>query len=166
MTGDSAMQISDNTVVRIHYTLKNQAGEILDSSSGREPLTYLHGSGNIIPGLEAALAGHEAGDSVQASVEPKDAYGERHEELVQAVPRSAFPVQDIEPGMRFSADSEQGNQIVTVVSVGDDMITIDGNHPLAGETLHFDVEVVDLREATEEETAHGHVHGPDGHHHE
>lgn len=160
------MQISDNTVVRIHYTLKNRSGEVLDSSAGREPLTYLHGSGNIIPGLEAALAGHKAGDNVQASIEPEDAYGKRYEELVQAVPRNAFPVQDIEPGMRFSADSEQGNQIVTVVRVDDDMVTIDGNHPLAGETLYFDVDVVDLREATEEETAHGHVHGPDGHHHD
>lgn len=159
------MPISDNTVVRIHYTLKNESGDILDSSAGREPLIYLHGVGNIIPGLEAALAGHEAGDTVQASIEPKDAYGERFEELVQAIPRSAFPVQDIQPGMQFSAGTDEGGQIVTVVKVEDDIITIDGNHPLAGETLHFDVEVVDLREATEEETAHGHVHGPGGHDH-
>lgn len=159
------MQISDNTVVRIHYTLKNKSGDILDSSTDQEPLTYLHGSGTIIPGLEAALTGHKAGDNVQTSIEPKDAYGERYEELVQAVPRSAFPVQDIEPGMRFSAGSDQGNQIVTVVKVDDNLVTVDGNHPLAGETLYFDVEVVDLREATEEETAHGHAHGPGGHDH-
>ncbi|HEX7028272.1 MAG TPA: peptidylprolyl isomerase [Gammaproteobacteria bacterium] len=159
------MQISDNTVVRIHYTLKNKSGEILDTSDGQEPLAYLHGVGNIIPGLEAALTGRKAGDTVQASIEPKDAYGERHEELVQAIPRGAFPIQDIEPGMRFSAGSDQGNQIVTVVKVDDEIVTVDGNHPLAGETLYFDVEVVDLREATEEEANHGHVHGPGGHHH-
>lgn len=160
------MQISDNTVVRIHYTLKNESGDVLDSSSGQEPLAYLHGVGNIIPGLESALTGHKAGDNVQASIEPKDAYGERHEELVQSIPRSAFPVQDIEPGMRFSAGSPDGrDQVVTVVKVEDDIVTVDGNHPLAGETLYFDVEVVDLREATEEEATHGHVHGPGGHDH-
>lgn len=160
------MQISDNTVVRIHYTLKNKSGDVLDSSAGNEPLTYLHGVGNIIPGLETALTGHKAGDNVQACIDPKDGYGDRHEELVQALPRTAFPVQEIEPGMRFSAGSPQGDQVVTVVNVEDDMVTIDGNHPLAGETLYFDVEVVDLRAATEEETAHGHVHGAGGHHHD
>lgn len=159
------MQISENTVVRIHYTLKNKSGDILDSSADQEPLAYLHGVGNIIPGLEAALTGHKAGDTIQTSIEPKDAYGERQEELVQAIPRGAFPVEDIEPGMRFSTGSAQGDQIVTVVNVEEDTVTVDGNHPLAGETLYFDVEVVDLREATEEEATHGHVHGPDGHDH-
>lgn len=159
------MQIADNIVVRIHYTLKNDAGEILDSSADSAPLSYLHGAANIIPGLEAALSGHVVGDKVQATIAPEDAYGERHEELIQSIPRTAFPIEDIEVGMQFSADAENGGRIVTVTNVEDDTVTIDGNHPLAGETLHFDVTVVELREATDDEIAHGHIHEHGHHHH-
>ena len=160
------MQISQDMVVSIHYTLKNDAGDVLDTSSGRDPLAYLHGNNNIIPGLEKALEGKAAGDSVQVSVEPGEGYGERQEGLVQDVPREAFQgIDDIKPGMQFQAQGPQGPVLVTVTSVADETVTVDGNHPLAGETLHFDVEVAEVREATDEEMEHGHVHGPGGHEH-
>jgi FKBP-type peptidyl-prolyl cis-trans isomerase SlyD len=148
-------------VVTIHYTLTNNAGEELDSSrgEGREPLTYLEGAQNIIGGLESALNGKNPGDQAKVSVEPADGYGEVNEELVQPVPRSAFEgVESIEPGMQFQAQTPGGPQVVRVVEVNDETVTIDANHPLAGETLHFDVEVIDAREATEEEQEHGHAH--------
>ena len=160
------MLIEDSKVVHIHYTLTNDAGEILDSSSGDEPLAYLHGSGNIIPGLENALAGKTAGDKFKVSVAPAEGYGEHQENLCQEVPRSAFQgVDEIEPGMRFQAQSSEGAHPVTVTAVGDDTVTIDGNHPLAGQTLNFEVEVAEVRDASAEELEHGHVHGPGGHHH-
>lgn len=148
-------------VVTIHYTLTNDQGEQLDSSreEGREPLTYLEGAQNIIGGLENALTEKAAGDQLNVSIEPAEGYGDVNEELVQPVPRSAFEgVDSIEPGMQFQAQTPGGPQVVRVVEVNDDTVTIDANHPLAGETLHFDVEVVDTREASEEETEHGHVH--------
>lgn len=142
------MQIAENAEVSIHYTLTNDAGETIDSSEGKEPLTYVHGSGQIIPGLESALEGKTEGDKLQATIEPADAYGERQEELIQPVPREAFEgVDEIEPGMQFQAQSEQGVQLVTVTSVDETIVTVDANHPLAGETLHFDVEVVGVKEA-------------------
>ncbi|OHV12876.1 FKBP-type peptidyl-prolyl cis-trans isomerase [Kushneria phosphatilytica] len=154
------MQIADNTVVAFHYTLTNDAGEVLDSSEGREPLTYLHGSGNIIPGLEKELAGHNSGDQVKARVEPSEGYGEVQPSLVQDVPRDAFQgVEDIQPGMQFQAQTEGGPLLVTVTKVEGDTVTVDGNHPLAGETLNFDVNVQEVREASAEEVEHGHVHG-------
>lgn len=160
------MQIADKTVVSIHYTLTNADGETLDSSVGQDPLVYLHGSNNIIAGLEAALVGKSAGDSLQVSVEPGDGYGELRDELVQEVDRSAFQgVEDIDVGMQFMAQTPWGEQPVTVVKVDGDNITLDGNHPLAGQVLNFDVEVVEIREASAEELDHGHVHGPGGHHH-
>lgn len=160
------MQISANKVVSIHYTLKNDAGEVLDSSSGREPLSYLQGGGNIVPGLEKALEGKSSGEKVNVSVVPEEGYGPRHDGLMQEVPRDAFQgVEDIKPGMQFHAQGPQGPLVVTVVEAGDETVKVDGNHPLAGETLHFDVEVTDVREATDEEKEHGHVHGPDGHEH-
>jgi len=160
------MQAGDNTVVLIHYTLTSDAGETLDSSEGREPLGYLHGFGNIIPGLENALTGKQAGDKLKVSIKPEEAYGVREEALVQVVPRSAFGgAQDLEVGMQFQAQTPQGVRVVTIVEVEGDDITLDGNHPLAGETLHFDVEVTAVRAATQEELAHGHVHGEGGHHH-
>lgn len=160
------MQISANKVVSIHYTLKNDAGEVLDSSSGREPLSYLQGGGNIVPGLEKALEGKSTGEKVNVSVVPEEGYGPRHDGLMQEVPRDAFQgVEDIKPGMQFHAQGPQGPLVVTVVEAGDDTVKVDGNHPLAGETLHFDVEVTDVREATDEEKEHGHVHGPGGHEH-
>lgn len=151
--------MSQPRVVTIHYTLTNDQGEVLDSSRDREPLTYLEGSQNIIGGLESALNEKGQGDQAKVSVEPSEGYGEVNEELVQPVPRSAFEgVEKIEPGMQFQAQTPGGPQIVRVVSVEDDNVVIDANHPLAGQTLHFDVEVVDTREPTEEEVEHGHVH--------
>ncbi len=148
-------------VVTIHYTLTNDQGEELDSSrvEGREPLSYLEGAQNIIGGLESALSGKGSGDQLKVSVNPADGYGEKNDELIQPVPRSAFEgVDTIEPGMQFQAQTPGGPQIVRVVEVSDETVTIDANHPLAGETLHFDVEVIETRPATDEEQEHGHVH--------
>lgn len=160
------MQIADRCVASFHYTLTNDAGAVLDSSRERGPLAYLHGAGNIVPGLEKALTGKKTGDKLTVDVVPEEGYGARIPDLVQEVPRSAFNgVQKIEPGMQFQAESNMGPITVTVTAVGDDKVTVDGNHPLAGETLHFDVEITEVREASDEETQHGHVHGPGGHHH-
>ena len=148
-------------VVTIHYTLTNNQGEELDSSrgEGREPLAYLEGAQNIIGGLESALNEKSAGDQVKVSVEPAEGYGEINEELVQPVPLTAFEgVDTIEPGMQFQAQTPGVPQVVRVVEVGEETVTIDANHPLAGETLHFDVEVIEAREASEEEQEHGHAH--------
>lgn len=151
--------MSQPRVVSIHYTLTNDQGEVLDSSREREPLTYLEGSQNIIGGLESALAEKSQGDQAKVSVEPAEGYGDINEELVQPVPLTAFEgVEKIEPGMQFQAQTPGGPQIVRVVKVEDENVVIDANHPLAGQTLHFDVEVVETREPTEEEVEHGHVH--------
>ncbi len=153
------MQISENKVVSFHYTLKNDAGEVIDSSEGRDPLTYLHGAGNIISGLEKALEGKDNGEHVEVSVAPEEAYGVRNESLIQSVPRNAFEgVDQIEPGMQFQAQTPAGMQVLTVMKVEGDEVVVDGNHPLAGETLHFSVDIAEIREATEEELAHSHVH--------
>lgn len=156
------MTIADKRVVSIHYTLTNEDGQTLDTSTGRAPLTYLHGARNIIPGLETALAGKDVGDQLQVTVPPEEAYGEFDEELVQTVPHEAFDgVEDVKPGMQFEARSPEGGaQVVVVKEVGDEGVVIDGNHPLAGQVLHFDVTVEEVREATDEEVAHGHVHEP------
>ncbi len=160
------MQIAKNVAVQIHYTLKNDAGEVLDSSEGAEPLAYLQGHGNLIPGLEKALEGKRAGDILNVSISPEDGYGVRDESLIQDVPRSAFQgVPSIETGMQFQAESNHGPRSVTVTKVTADIITVDGNHPLADQTLHFDVKIIDVRAASKEELSHGHVHGPGGHHH-
>jgi FKBP-type peptidyl-prolyl cis-trans isomerase SlyD len=160
------MQISDNKVVSIHYTLTNNKGEVLDSSSGKAPLSYLHGKNNIISGLENALSGKAVGDKFNISIPPEEAYGKHDKSLIQTIPKSVFQgVEAIEPGMQFQAKSDHGTQIVTITKVDGDKITVDGNHALAGETLTFDVEVTNIREATKEELQHGHVHGPEGHHH-
>jgi len=159
------MQISQNTVASIDYTLKDPDGQVLDTSDGREPLTYLHGAGNLIPGLETALEGSAEGDSVSVTVQPDEGYGERDESLIQQVPRAAFEgVEQVEPGMRFQATDEQGQgRIVTVTSVEGEDVTVDANHPLAGVPLNFDVSVVEVREASAEEIEHGHVHTGDDH---
>jgi FKBP-type peptidyl-prolyl cis-trans isomerase SlyD len=160
------MLIAPEKVVLIHYTLKNDAGETLDSSSGGEPLAYLHGQGNLIPGLEKALEGKQAGDKLSVSVEPGAGYGQRDDKLVQQVPRRQFGGANVQPGMQFHAQTSQGQtRVVTVTNIAGDMVTVDGNHPLAGENLHFDVEVTEVRDASAEELEHGHVHGPGGHHH-
>lgn len=154
------MNIESKCVVSIHYKLTNGNGEEMDSSAGGDPLKYLHGASNIVPGLEAALDGKAAGDSLQVVVKPEDAYGEVNPELVQKVPRAAFEgVTDIKPGMQFQAQGPQGQvQLITVMEVAGDEVTVNGNHPLAGEELHFDVTVEDVRKATDEEVAHGHAH--------
>jgi FKBP-type peptidyl-prolyl cis-trans isomerase SlyD len=160
------MKVTENAVVVIDYTLKDNDGEVIDSSDGAGPLAYLQGFGNIIPGLEAALLGKEAGDEVQASIEPKDAYGERVEDMKQEVPKELFGgIEKIEVGMQFQSETDAGPVMVTVVEMGEEMITVDGNHPLAGVHLNFDVTVREVREASEEELEHGHVHGEGGHHH-
>ncbi|WP_305907055.1 peptidylprolyl isomerase [Methylomarinum sp. Ch1-1] len=159
------MQISDNMAVSIHYTLTNAGGETLDSSMGAEPLVYLHGAGNIISGLEDALSGKNAGDKFNVTIEPEDAYGEKRAEMIQVVSKDLFEGMPVEVGMQFQAEVSHGPGIITVVHIEGDEVTIDGNHPLAGESLTFDVEVMDVREATEEEVAHGHIHGEGGHQH-
>ena len=160
------MQVAENMAVSIHYTLTNDAGETLDSSIGGEALVYLHGKGNIIPGLEKALAGKSTGDKLSVSIAPEEAYGEYIEEMVQVIPRKMFEgIDNVEVGMQFHADVSSGPGIVTVIKVEGDDVTIDGNHPLAGEALNFDVEITDIRAATDEELAHGHIHGAGGHHH-
>ncbi len=158
------MQITDNTAVSFHYTLTNTRGEQLDSSHGEEPLMYLHGAGNIIAGLEAALLGKSAGDKFNISIPPAEAYGELVPNMVQVVSKKMFEGMDVEVGMQFHADVSHGAGIITVTEIDGDDVTIDGNHPLAGETLIFDVEVVDVRPATADEIAHGHIHGAGCHH--
>lgn len=160
------MQIAAQAVVAFHYTLTDDAGEVIDSSVGHEPLTYLQGSGQIVPGLERQMEGHSHGDKFTAQVSPEEGYGQPHPELLQQVPRSAFPgADDVQPGMRFQGRSPQGELNVIVTKVEGDTVFIDGNHPLAGKTLHFAVEVTDVRAATAEELEHGHVHGAGGHAH-
>ena len=160
------MQVANNTVVVIDYTLTNDAGEVVDSSKGGEPLAYIHGIGQIIPGLENALEGKQAGDDVSVTVAPADGYGDYNEGLIQVVPRDMFQgVDTVEPGMQFHAQTNEGLQTITVTRVEGDDVTIDGNHPLAGQNLNFEVSIRDVREATPEELDHGHVHGPGGHHH-
>lgn len=160
------MQIAENKVVSIHYTLKDPAGEVIDSSEGQDPLVYLHGASNIIPGLEKELVGKTAGDKLNVTVQPDEGYGQAHPEMVQEVPRDAFQgVDNIQVGQRFEAESNQGPISVVVTAVSEETVTVDGNHPLAGMVLSFDVEVMDVRDASEEEVAHGHAHGPGGHNH-
>ena len=159
------MQVADNMAVSIHYTLTNDDGEVLDSSIGDEALVFLQGSGNIISGLENAMVGKVVGDKFNVRIAPEDAYGELMEDMIQVISRDMFEgIDDIEVGMQFHADVSSGSGVVTVVSIDDDNITIDGNHPLAGLALTFDVEVIDVRPATKEETSHGHIHGAGCHH--
>ncbi|PPU78121.1 peptidylprolyl isomerase [Xanthomonas cucurbitae] len=152
------MEISQGRVATIHYTLSDDSGQVLDRSSPDAPLSYLHGAGNIVPGLEQALDGRQTGDTLTTDVAPEQGYGPRHAQLIQQVPREAFPG-DIEvvPGVQFEARTQQGPVLVTVTEVGPAQVTVDGNHPLAGQTLHFAVEVVQVREATTEELNQGHV---------
>ncbi|MDH5301847.1 MAG: peptidylprolyl isomerase [Gammaproteobacteria bacterium] len=160
------MQVAENKVVLFHYTLTNDAGETLDSSVGGDPLAYLHGFGNIIPGLEAALAGKTAGDKLNVRIEPENAYGVRQDALVQEIPLEFIQgIDNLEIGMQLQAQSEQGVQVFTIIALDDQNATLDGNHPLAGVHLTFDVEIAEVRDASGEELAHGHVHGVGGHHH-
>jgi FKBP-type peptidyl-prolyl cis-trans isomerase SlyD len=160
------VQIAADSVVLIHYTLKDDDGKVLDSSAGGEPLAYIQGHGNLVSGLEKALEGKSRGNRIAVTLAPAEGYGVRNEALVQRVPkRSLQRTGEIRKGMQFQAQTEEGMRVFTVTTVVGDMVTLDGNHPLADQTLHFDVEVVDVRAATAEELEHGHVHGAGGHHH-
>ncbi len=160
------MNITNDCVASFHYTLTDSSGKTLDSSEGHEPLSYLHGAGNIIPGLESALLGKIAGDKLNVAVPAAQAYGLRDDGLIQELPSSMFSgIDKIEVGMEFHAETEHGMQVVTVTKVEGDTVTIDGNHPLAGVDLNFAVEITDVRSATEDELHHGHAHGAGGHHH-
>ncbi|MBA6413914.1 peptidylprolyl isomerase [Parahaliea sp. F7430] len=160
------MNITKHHVVTFHYTLSNDQGEQLESSRDAEPSLYLHGANNIIKGLEEALEGHRVGDTLQVSLSPQQAYGLRNAERVQKVPVKHLLFQGkLRPGLVVQMNTEQGRHPVTVVKVGRHSATVDTNHPLAGQTLHFDIEVVDIRQANSEEIAHGHAHGPGGHQH-
>ncbi len=156
------MNIQNNRVVSFHYALTDDDGNNLDSSAGTDPLAYLHGVGNIIPRLERALEGKSTGDSLEVAVVAAEGYGEVQQELIQAVPKSSFQgVDNIEVGMQFEAQTSQGGTVpVTVTAVTDDRVTVDGNHPLAGVNLNFDISIEAVREATEEEIANGHIHQP------
>jgi FKBP-type peptidyl-prolyl cis-trans isomerase SlyD len=160
------VEITADRVVTIHYTLKDDNGAVLDSSAGGEPLAYIQGHGNLVSGLEKALEGKQDGDTLAVSVAPADGYGIRDEALIQRVPkRSLQGSGQIKKGMQFQARTDGGMRTFTVTAVIGDMVTLDGNHPLADQTLHFDIEIVGVREATTEELEHGHVHGAGGHHH-
>ena len=160
------MQIGERTVATFHYTLTDATGKVIDSSDGRAPLSYLHGSGNIVPGLEKEMSGKQQGDSFNVVVAPEEGYGMPNPMMIQVVPREAFQgVDTLEVGMEFQAQTPQGPMSVAIAKIEGDEVTVDGNHPLAGQTLHFAIEVTDVRDASLEELTHGHVHGPGGHHH-
>ncbi len=153
------MNVAENKVVGMHYTVKDDEGQVLDTSEGRDALVYLHGSGSIVPGLESALTGKETGEEVTVTLEPSQAYGERNEQLVQEVPKTAFEgVDDLEVGMRFQAQTSEGPMPIRIAQIQDDKVTVDANHELAGKRLHFDVSIESIRDATQEEIDHGHAH--------
>ncbi len=160
------MEIAADRVVTIHYTLKDDNGAVLDSSAGGDPLAYIQGHGNLVSGLEKALEGKQDGNTLSVVVPPAEGYGVRDEGLIQRVPKRTLQGSgEIKKGMQFQARTDDGMRLFTVTAVVGDMVTLDGNHPLADQTLHFDVTIVGVREATAEELEHGHVHGAGGHHH-
>ena len=156
------MNITNNTVVTLHFTVSTTDGTQIDTSRDAEPMVVLQGSHYLIKGLEDALENKQAGDTFNMDIEPALAYGERHDELVQMVPKSMFEGMEVEVGMTFRATTDEGEQSVMIIDETDDEVVVDGNHPLAGVTLNFDVEVLEVRAATEEEIAHGHAHGAGG----
>lgn len=157
------MQIAADKVVHIHYTLKTDEGTVVDSSEGNDPLGYVHGNGNIIPGLEKALDGRTQGEKFQVSIPPEEGYGPRDDGLLQAVPKSAFEgLGDLKPGMQFQAQTDQGPRLVTIAAVAPDAVTVDGNHPLAGQTLNFDIEVAAVRDASKAELEEGAIDPANG----
>ena len=161
------MRISEQKVVTMNYEVADDQGQLIDRSEEGGPLAYIHGNGQLIPGLETALEGRSKGDKIAVDVPPEQGYGERDEEGVQIVARNQFDDSvEIEVGMQFEAqDDDEGHQIVTVAAVDGENITLDTNHPLAGKNLRFKVEILDVRDASTEELSHGHVHGPGGHDH-
>ncbi|MBU0655707.1 MAG: peptidylprolyl isomerase [Gammaproteobacteria bacterium] len=159
------MQIAENSVVTMTYTLTDDQGQVLDQADASQPFVYLHGSQNIISGLEDALTGKQANDSMQVTIAPEDAYGVRDERMTQQIPRDMFgdvPAEVLVPGAKFQAHTNGGIEVITIAAVDGDMITIDANHPLAGVTLTFDLTILDVRLATADELAHGHVHAHGG----
>jgi FKBP-type peptidyl-prolyl cis-trans isomerase SlyD len=160
----SAMSIAAGKVVNIAYTLKDDAGKVLDTSDGKKPLEYLHGTGAIVPGLEKALEGKDKGAVVEVSLAPEEAYGRRDDTLIRNIPTRRLGKVKPEVGRRYQIDVQGGVMIVLVKAIKGDYVTVDPNHPLADMNLHFKVEVVAVRDATPEEMAHGHSHG-EGHHH-
>lgn len=160
------MQVEPNRVVSLEYTLTDTSGEVIDSSEGSGPLSYIHGMGNIIPGLEHQLEGMESGARFSADVTPQDGYGEYNDELVFSLPRDRFSeFGELAIGMQFEAETDDGTQVMAIKGLSDDEVTVDANHPLAGQQLHFEGKIVSVREATKEELSHGHVHGDHDHHH-
>lgn len=161
------MEITKHAVVTIDYELKDDDGNIIDSSEGSDPLAYLHGAKNIIEGLEKALDGKKAGDAVSVAISPEEGYGVREDNRIQEVPKDMFEDQSqVKVGEQFMAQGPEGEQLtVTITEVTDDKVVVDGNHPLAGKNLNFEVEIKEVREATAEELEHGHVHGAGGHQH-
>ncbi|GAB2500115.1 peptidylprolyl isomerase [Pseudoxanthomonas sangjuensis] len=159
------MKIAKDSVVRFHYTVSEVGKEPLESSKDREPLAILVGHGNIIPGLENAMIDREAGESFGVDVAAADAYGERRDNMTQRVPKKHFGNQKLEPGQQVVLQTNFGPRAVTIEKIGMSVVDVDLNHPMAGKDLHFDIEVVDVREAMPEEIEHGHVHGDGGHHH-
>ena len=161
------MTITQHKVVTVHYKVVDvESGQLIDSSENAEPMTYLHGAQNIIPGLEKALEGKTVGDEIEVTVAPEDAYGDYADERVQQVPLEAFnSMEKVEPGMAITAQTEHGPVDLIIVEVDETTVTVDGNHPLAGKSLNFSVKIESVRDASAEEVEHGHVHGPGGHHH-
>lgn len=161
------MEITSGKVVSLHYTLSDSEGTFSESSTAGEPLNYLHGANNILPGLETELEGHKAGDKLSVTLAPDAAYGNRVDEATHRVPiKHLIDPGKLQPGMVVALNTKEGPRSVTVVKVGRFNVDVDVNHPLAGKTLTFDIEVLDVREASEEELSHRHVHGPGGHHHD
>ncbi len=160
------MTVENDSVVTIEYTVKGKDGNVIDTSAGRAPLAYLHGKRNIVIGLENAISGKKIGDEFKVTVAPAEGYGERNEDLVSTVPLTDLSeIPELEVGIQLQAQTPQGFRILTVRAIENGEVTLDGNHPLAGETLEFAVKVVGVRAATKEELQHGHVHGPGGHQH-
>jgi len=161
------MKVGKDKVVLMHYTLKNDAGDVIDSSDGGDPLPFLQGHGNIIPGLESALEGSKVGDKLEVSIKPEEGYGVRIKDAIQEIPSSALQgVDEVKVGMQLQSQDKDGNAfLVSVTKIEDDKITVDGNHPLAGQTLHFSVSIESIRKAESEELSHGHVHADGQHHH-
>ncbi|MBC7530749.1 MAG: peptidylprolyl isomerase [Oligoflexus sp.] len=160
------MNAAQNSVVLMDYTVKDEEGNIIDTSSGHEPLAFIVGLGNIIPGLEREFIGKKKGDAFTVTVKPEDGYGDKDDALVETVPRAQFAgVKNLAVGMQLQAQTDDDTMVVTVIELTDTEVTVDANHPLAGKTLNFDVKVVEVRDPTAEEMSHGHVHGTGGHHH-
>ena len=157
------MQITANKVATITYILKDNDGTLIDQADKDSPFAFILGVGSIIPGLETALEGKKAGDKINVTIEPAEGYGDRHDDMIQVMSKEMFEgVDEVTPGMQFHAQTAEGMSVVTVTGVEDDNVTVDGNHPLAGVTLNFDVDVLEVRDPTEEELDHGHVHGAGG----